>query len=108
MKSRHNFDVPSSVQIRHTHVHLRCGSLMFERGFHSNFFRVSTPFAVIKQNKIQITLEMVAWPCKKLNIYRRNTYERFRLLLQNRTLRELKHSFQQYGMVICVSQPCAT
>jgi len=65
MKSRHNFDVPSSVQIRHTHAHLRCGFLMFERGFHSNFFRVSTPFAVIKQNKIQITLEMVAWPCKK-------------------------------------------
>jgi len=71
MKSRRNFDVPSSVQIRHTHtrarvhVHLRCGSLMFELGFHSNFFRVSTPFALIKQNKIQITLEMVAWPCKK-------------------------------------------
>jgi hypothetical protein len=30
------------------------------------------------------------------------------LLLQNRALRELKHSFQQYGMVICVSQPGAT
>ena len=34
---------------------------VFERGFHSNFFRVPTPSAVIKENKIQIT----SWPCKK-------------------------------------------
>jgi hypothetical protein len=48
---------------------------MFERGFHSNFFRVSTPFAVIKQNKIQITLEMVFWPWKKTE-YLQKKYER--------------------------------
>jgi hypothetical protein len=70
---------------------------MFERGFHSNFFRVSTPFAVIKQNKIQITLEMVFWPCKKTE-YLQKKYERTMAVVTT----EAYHAGRKCGSAVCL------